>query len=266
MLINGKDFVVKRYSSGELKLIKSELDSYVINDRVQIIYFNEYSIFELLLILKYYLSKNIKVDLILTYLPYQRMDHVGRDELDTVNIVADVFNGLNLNSLLICEPHCDVSGFNNCSSVSLVKKMKSLVFQEIDFNEEKDVVVLADKGGVKRYGDFSKNIVYFEKVRDENTGLIIEHKLVGNVNCCSKALIVDDIISTGDTIVNIIEKLESVGIKNIYVLSGHLEVNKYNERIKEYSSIKKIFSSNSLTKKEGYKLKLFNVENLLKKK
>ena len=266
MFINGKDFVVKRYSSGELKLIKSDLDSYVISDRVEIVYFNEYSIFELLLILKYYLSKNIKVDLILTYLPYQRMDHVGRDELDTVNIVADIFNGLNLNSLLICEPHCDISCFKNCSSVSLIEKMKNMVFEEIGFDDGKDIVVLTDKGGLKRYGDFCENIVWFEKVRDENTGLIIDHQLVGDIECFSKALIVDDIISTGDTIINIIEKLESIGIKNIYVLSGHLEVNRYNDRIKEYSSIKKIFSSNSLTKKEGYKLKLFDVENLLKKK
>ena len=91
MYINGRKLKVRRYSSGELKFIKSDLNSYAINNRVKIVYLGEYSLFELLLILKYYVSNGVLVDLILSYLPYQRMDHRGRDELDTVNYVADIF-------------------------------------------------------------------------------------------------------------------------------------------------------------------------------
>lgn len=264
MLVNDRKLDVRRYSSGELKFIRSELDEYIENNKVKIIYENEYSVFELLLVLKYYLNKGVLVDLIFSYLPYQRMDKEGKDELDTINYVANMFNDLNLNSIIVCEPHCEINMFNNSSKISLVEKMKDLVFEEISFDNSKDVVVLADKGGVKRYGSIFKNVVYFEKKRDENTGLIIEHNIVGKLNKDSKVVIVDDIVSTGDTIVNIIEKLILEGIKEIYLLVGHYEVNKYNERIFGYKEIKKVFSSNSLTKMNSDKLKLYTVSELIK--
>lgn len=263
MLINGQKLDVRRYSSGELKFVRSELDKYIDNNRVKVVYENEYSVFELILVLKYYLNKDVLVDLVLGYLPYQRMDHMGRDELDTVSYVANIFNNLNLNSIVICEPHCDVGVFSNCSKVSLVEKMKDRVFEEINFNQTNDIVVLADKGGLKRYANIARNIVYFEKKRDENTGLIIEYNIVGSLNKDCKAVIVDDIVSTGDTIVNIIEKLIEDGIKEIYLLVGHYEVNKYNERIFEFEEIKKVFSSNSLTKNSRDKLKLYNISELI---
>lgn len=263
MFINSEKLLVRRYSSGELKYIRSELDKYVVNNRVRIIYECEYSVFELLLVLKYYLNKGVLVDLVLGYLPYQRMDKIDRDEVDTVNYVADIFNSLNLNSITICEPHCDIDMFCKCSKVSLVENMKNDVFKEINFDHDNDVVVLADKGGVKRYGDIAKNIVYFDKKRDENTGLIIEHNIVGNVGEDNKVVIVDDIVSTGDTIVNIIEKLIEEGVREIYLLVGHYETNKYNERIFEFNEIKKVFSSNCLTKNGHDKLKLYDIRNII---
>lgn len=263
MVINGKKLEIRRYSSGELKFIRSELDECVENDRVKIIYENEYSFFELILILKYYLNKGVLIDLVLSYLPYQRMDHKDKDELDTVNYVAQLFNDMKLNSITICEPHCDVDMFNNCAKISLVYRIKDLVFDKIGFKQDTDVVVLADKGGVRRYGGIAKNIVYFEKKRDETTGLIIEHNIVGELDKCKKVVIVDDIVSTGDTIVNIIEKLIEEGIKEIYLLVGHYEVNKYNERIFGFKEMKKVFSSNSLTKNSKRKLKLYDVCELI---
>lgn len=260
MYINGRKLKVRRYSSGELKFIKSDLNSYIINNRVKILYLGEYSLFELMIVLKYYVSNGVLVDLILAYLPYQRMDHKGRDELDTVNYVADIFNNLNLNSITICEPHCDVKSFKNVNGFSYVDYFKDKVFEDIGFDCKKDTIVLTDKGGVKRYGKISENNVYFNKIRDENSGLIVKHEIVGNVK--GKALIVDDIISTGDTIVNIIEELIKNGVKEIYILAGHIENNKYNKRIFGYENVIKVYSSNSLKKREFSKLCLFDIKKL----
>ncbi len=262
MYINGKKLEVRRYSSGELKLVKSILDGYVKDNKVVILYTCEYSLFELILIINYYREKNVLIDLIMGYLPYQRMDHKDRDELDTVNYVADIFNGLNLNSLVICEPHCDIYNFKNSTSFSYVNSIKRKVFEDIGFDEDKDYIVLTDKGGVKRYGDLGKNSVYFNKVRDLESGLIVSHEIVGDLDVRRKVVIVDDIISTGDTIVNIIEELIKMRVKEIYVLSGHIENNKYNKRIFGFNEVKMVYSSNSLKKKGGRKLILFNVKDL----
>ena len=262
MYINSKKLKVRRFSSGELKLIRSDLDSYVEDGKVEVLYTNDFSLFELILILEYYLKKNITVDLILAYLPYQRMDHKDRDELDTINYVASIFNNMNLNSLTLCEPHCEISMFNNSKTFSYIKSIKKDVFKEIEFDEQNDIVVLTDKGGLKRYGDIARNIVYFNKVRDKDSGLIVKHEIVGNVDTSRKIVIVDDIISTGDTLVNIIDELNRLGAEKIYILSGHIENNKYNRRIFEYSSVKEVFSSNSLKKKSFKKLKLFDVKEM----
>lgn len=260
MYINGRKLKVRRYSSGELKFIKSDLNSYIIENRVKILYLGEYSLFELILVLRYYVENGVLVDLILAYLPYQRMDHKGRDELDTVNYVANMFNEMNLNSITICEPHCDVSSFKKVKNFSYVDCFKERVFKDIGFDCNEDTIVLTDKGGVKRYGKISRNNVYFNKVRDENSGLIVKHEIVGNVR--GKALIVDDIISTGDTIVNIIEELIKNEVKEIYILAGHIENNKYNKRIFEYENVIKVYSSNSLKKRSFSKLCLFDVKRL----
>lgn len=262
MYINGQKLHIRRYSSGELKLIRSILDKYIIDNKVSILYTNEYSLFELLLIINYYKEKGVNIDLILTYLPYQRMDHEGRDELDTINNVANIFNALHLNSITICEPHCNTNMFNNVTNVSLVRLLKEKVFKEIDFTEN-DIILLTDKGGYIRYGYMSKNLVYFNKVRDLETGLIIKHELIGNLDITKKIIIVDDIISTGDTIINIVEKLTEMGAKDIYIFAGHIENNKYNNRILNHKNIKKVFSTNSLRKRQTKKLKLYDTKELI---
>ena len=261
MYINGRKLLVRRYSSGELKFIKSELDDYVVNNTANVLYVGDYDIFELLLVIKYYKKKNVCVNLVLDYLPYQRMDHEDRDELDTVNYVSAMFNELELNSITVCEPHCEVKGFNNVRVLSYVKLLKDKVFEEIRFDVNKDTVVLTDKGGLKRYGDIAKNAVYFNKERDLETGLIVKHNIVGEVK--GKVVIVDDIISTGDTIVNIIDKLCELGVKEIYVLAGHIENNKYNRRILSYGNVLKVYSTNSLKKRGNRKMKLFDVKDII---
>ena len=265
MYINNQKLKVRRFSSGELKFMRSTLYKYIIDSKVEILYENKFSFFELLLILNYYKKKNVLIDLILAYLPYQRMDHEGRDELDTINYVADILNKLELNSIIICEPHCDISNFNNSKKFGFVEYITDKVFEEIEFDIEKDIVVLADKGGVKRYGHISKNNVYFNKVRDMESGLIVKHEIVGNVDVDKKFVIVDDIISTGDTLYNIIEELTRLGVKSIYVISGHIENNKYNKRIYEHKNVINVYSSNALKKKGIKKLKLFDVKDMFYK-
>lgn len=263
MLINKKEFIPKRFSSGELKLYNTQLNDYIINNKVEILFENDLSLFELFLIIEYYIKNNVKIDLILSYLPYQRMEHKGRDELDTLSYVAKLFNSFKLDSITLCEPHCEIKEFKNSKKLSFVDLIKNTVFKQINFDLTSDYIVLTDKGGFKRYKNTGKNTVYFNKERDIHTGLIVKQKIIGKVDINKKILIVDDIISTGDTIVNIIEYLTTQGANEIYVLSGHIENNKYNKRIEEFSCVKKIFSTNSLKKRGNKKIKLYDIREII---
>ena len=259
MLINNKPFKCFRYSSGELRLVRSELNSFIENNTVTILSENDYSLFELLLIIDYYKQIDVKINLILTYLPYQRMDHKGRDELNTLGDVANIFNYLKLNSLLLCEPHSDYEDFNNSKKFSYIENMVDDVFKEVKFNKDEDYIVVTDKGSFKRYAHLAKHICRFEKERDLNTGIIAKHQIVGDIDVTKKVIIVDDIISTGTTILNVVNTLWEMGVKEIYILCGHIENNKQNISVIKNEKIKKIFSTNSLRKKGNKKLKLFNV-------
>lgn len=263
MLINKMVFNPKRYSSGELKLVKSELNKYIKDGKVEILYENDLSFFELLIILKYYKKQNTKIDLILSYLPYQRMEHSGRDELDTMHFVANIINDLKLESVVVCEPHCEIDCIDNSTSFSYLKKLKDIVIKEIGFDEETDNVVFTDNGGFKRYSKLFNGSIYFNKQRDLVSGLITKQEIVGKIKPDKKVLIVDDIISTGDTIVNIVEYLKMQNVKQIYILCGHIENNKHNQRLQNYDIVKMMYSTNSLKKKEDKKIKLFNIREII---
>lgn len=261
MIINNKKMVVARYSSKEMKLKNDYLQSFIINNKVDIIYNNEISIFELLLIVIYYKSLNAEVNLTLSYLPYQRMDHPNTNYTETIKYVASVFNSLHLNSLKICEPHCDLDYFDNAQKICIVEKLFSKVTAEINFQKSNDLVIFTDKGSVKKYSRLNDNYAYGKKTRNPQTGLINSYKLIGNIKPKQKILIVDDIISSGDTIKEILECLSGCD-NDVYILCAHLEKNKYNKRLVDNNQVKKIFASNSLTKKQTKKIKLYDIKEI----
>jgi phosphoribosylpyrophosphate synthetase len=63
--------------------------------------------------------------------------------------------------------------------------------------------------------------------------------------------------------VNIIDKLSELGVKEIYVLAGHIENNKYNKRILNYPNVLKVYSTNSLKRKGNRKLRLYDVKDII---
>jgi len=264
MYINGKRFVCKRFSSGELKLLHKDLMESVKEGKVKILYDGKgLTFFELLIIIKYYSSINIMIDLVLAYLPYQRMDHNNGYEVETLKLVADILNEMKLNSLIVCEPHCELTYFKNARSVSFVDLMFNKIAKEIVFDSKKDILFFTDKGSLKRFGHLGQNYVRCEKVRDKETGLIVSYNLIGEIKKEQKIIIIDDIISTGDTILNALNELKKYTNQKIYIICGHYEKNKYNKRLFENESIEKIFSTNSLFTRQNKKLKLFGVKQLL---
>ena len=264
MIINDKKFSIIRYSSGELKLKHEMLKSYIENNVANILYDGEgLSLFELFILCKYFISEGIKTNLTLAYLPYQRMDHNNGIEVETVKIVADLFNELKLDSLKICEPHCDLSYFDNAQKINLVDKIYKKVIKQIGFDESKDVVVFTDKGSYQKFNSLGKNRLFASKERDIKTGLISSYNLSGEINPEQKIIIVDDIISSGDTLIETLKEIKKRTSTKVDIICGHFENNLYNTRLFELKQVNHIYASNSLVKSGNDKLILFNVEGLV---
>lgn len=264
MIINNKNINIRRFSSGEMKLLYQDLIPLAINNSVEIIFKDDTeNIFELFLICKFYIDNNIKVDLILAYLPYQRMDHINDFEAHTLKFVAQILNSLKLNSIKICEPHCELNLINKSQKISLVEPLFERFCKNNNFDISKDFMVFTDKGSLRRYSHLCKNQIYFEKSRDKFTGLICEYNLKSTIGTNNKFLIVDDIISSGDTIMNCLNHLP----KNtqVDIICGHFEKNKYNNRILKSKRVNYVYTSDSLTKINKNKLKIFKIEELINK-
>lgn len=259
MYINGKKFSPKRFSSGELKLLSQDLETS--EKRVDILYDGEgISIFELFIIVKYYKSNGYDVYLTLNYLPYQRMNHNNGYEVETLKYVSELFNDLKLNGIYVCEPHCELSYFNNSKMIELVKPILRLVQKDIPNYK----LFYTDKGIREKCRKLSEDYLYAQKTRDKTTGLINSYEVVGDFTGVKNIIIVDDIISSGDTIICAINKLLEIGDFNIYIVCGHFEENKYNNRIFDIKNVKAVYTSNSLTKtSNNKKLKIFDIKEII---
>lgn len=182
MTINDMPFDPPRFLSGELRMKHDYVLSFVKNNHVDIVYNNDtISLFELLALIRYYSSKNIKIDLTLTYLPYQRMNHAEGEEVETVKFVAEIFNSLKLESLKICEPHCKLNHFKNAKPIKIVEKIYQKVKKLMDFNEDNDVLVFTDKGAMEKYSHIGKNHIFASKTRNKETGFVESYSLSGTI-------------------------------------------------------------------------------------
>lgn len=262
MFINDVDFIVPRFSSGEMKLKIDDLTRLIKNNSVKIVYNGEISIFELFIIIKYYKSIGTQVTLYLGYLPYQRMDKHNDIEVCTLELVAQIINSLGIDQVFVCEPHCNLQPINNAKPICLVYKLLDIMKKDLNLDGT-ETLIFPDKGSANRYSKVkSKNTVYFEKVRSLDTGLIISHQMHGELSNSNRVIIVDDIVSTGDTLINIINTIPNN--KEIFVVCGHFEQNKYNQRLTSNPQIKAIYTSNSLTKEPYANLKIFDIKDLIK--
>lgn len=266
MRINNKLVKIQRYSSGEMKLEYKDFEEFFNQGQIDIFYNNEeISFFELLILLDFFNGFNLKINLTLSYLPYQRMNHFGKNKIPTLQNVANILNSFSLNKLTIAEPHCTLDLFSNSKKFSVVDVLyKNFIKENPDL--KKTPVIFTDMGGVEKYSHLTQNYLYGQKTRNPISGLIENYFLVGDI-ISDTVIIIDDIISTGDTIMTLIKLLENQNIKNIYVLSGHLEKNKHNKRISLHPLVKKLISTNSLIKKSSNnKIKLISVWEILNDK
>ena len=263
MIINNNHIKVRRFNSGEMRLLYKDFLPLAENGKIDIIYNGEETLFELAIIIKFLQDCHMQINLTLTYLPYQRMDHNNGHEANTLKYVAELINSLHVTNLYICEPHCNLDFFKNAKAISFVDLIYGIATKEIGFDENKDYLIFTDKGSKQKYGHLGKNHIYFEKQRAKDSGQIVSHKMIGNIKENCKAILIDDIISSGETILNCI-KLLDVNQK-IYIVTGHFEKNKLNKRILSLRNVEKVFSSNSLTKLGNAKLRLFKCEDLINK-
>jgi ribose-phosphate pyrophosphokinase len=185
------------------------------------------------------------------YLAYTRQDKVFVDgEIITVNLVTKILASLGTTKLITVDSHSPK--VLNCSFATIdltaIPSLSAYVKKNMTINNP--IVVSPDEGGIERAKKFARlinaNILSLVKTRDRFTGdvsISLSEELPLKKRT---ALIVDDMISTGTSVIKAIELLKKNNIGDVYVICTHaLLVDDAKEKLLK-AGIKEILSTNSI--------------------
>ncbi len=153
-------------------------------------------------------------ELYIPYFPYARQDRVcNKGEALSVKVMADLINTLGVTKVLILDPHSDV----------LMPLLDRCVVTKPDLTSVigDKLVVCPDAGAEKRILKLKRPYVMATKVRDVETGDILETRLYGDVEG-RDCIIVDDICDGGRTFIELAKVLKAAGANTVdlYVTHG----------------------------------------------
>jgi len=185
------------------------------------------------------------------YLAYTRQDKVFVDgEIITVNLVTKILASLGTTKLITVDSHSPK--VLNCSFATIdltaIPSLSAYVKKNMTINNP--IVVSPDEGGIERAKKFARlinaNILSLVKTRDRFTGdvsISLSEELPLKKRT---ALIVDDMISTGTSVIKAIELLKKNNIGDVYVICTHaLLVDDAKEKLLK-AGIREILSTNSI--------------------
>ncbi|MBI2012629.1 ribose-phosphate pyrophosphokinase [Candidatus Curtissbacteria bacterium] len=167
-----------------------------------------------------------KITAVIPYFGYSRKEkQTRRGEPISAKVIADLIVASGINKVICLDLHSDaIVGFFNVPVIYL----SALEVLADRIRKEKitsPVVVAPDVGGVKRARNFATLLNSplaviekhrYEHRRDQMEVLSITGELIGDT-----AIIIDDIISTGGTIVESASALKKRGVKKIIACAVH---------------------------------------------
>lgn len=209
-----------------------------------------------LMFVKKYLDEYTGADIHLNiqYMMYSRMDRSENDSPFTLEYIAEFINDLKFNTIIVNEPHSDVTysllDASDDKFITPIITEKAMNF--INFNDDDDSLMFPDKGAMKRYEKLitANHIIVGEKERDFKTGRITNLKLTGDLEGEGyRALIVDDLSSYGGTFVKSAIELRKLGFVWIGLVVTHAENAIFDGEL--FKHIDHIFTTDSILSKQN---------------
>ncbi len=185
------------------------------------------------------------------YLAYTRQDKVFVDgEIKTINLVGEILASLGTTKLITIDSHSPNA--LNCSFATIgltaIPSLATYIKRNITINNP--IVISPDEGGIERAKKFAglinANMLSLVKTRDRFTGDISISLSEEQPLKKRDALIVDDMISTGTSVIKATEILKQNNIGDVYVICTHaLLLDDAKEKLLK-ADIKEVISTNSI--------------------
>lgn len=193
------------------------------------------------------------VTVIIPYLGYQRQDHIFRDgEAVSLDVIVRMLEVLKMNKLIAFDLHSiriEDSFHIPITHLSALPVFAQKIREEA-WDKKNTVLVSPDMGGIRRIKILSKlldNMPYaaIEKNRNLSTGEVTVEGSEG-LNKPHRAIIVDDMISSGGTIAVSSDFLKEKGVSEIYVFATHAVFSDKSKEILQKSSLENVFATDTI--------------------
>ena len=213
-------------------------------------------IIELLLLLDALQRENAYIHLFFTYFGYARQDKAQKGEALGAQVILNCLKQFNIQSMDIMHVHNP-----HISQFLIFKNIIPYDFF-MQYTPNVDIIIAPDKGAyplANTIGTHShKETILLNKIRpvQEKTKVMPIHADLSGKN----VLIVDDMISTAETIINISIALKERGVNNIYVAATHgIFSGDAVEKLEE-SAIQHVFVTNTINQeKQSSKISVMNI-------
>jgi len=195
-------------------------------------------------------AKSIKT--VIPYLGYQRQDHIFRDgEAVSLEVIAEILTRVGMTELFSFDLHSpkipdifSVPVHHLSALPTFAERIKQ------DFNLTEIVLVSPDMGGIRRVKEVAEilgNIpfVTIEKNRNLASGEINDSGLNGEVRG-KIAVVVDDMISTGQTVVEAAELLIEQGATKVFAFATHAVLAKDGDKLLQHSNLERVVVSDTI--------------------
>ena len=238
LFVDKEQVKVSKFPNGELlvdttllRKVKDSTEQLAYNNMLVYKYDGSDSIQELMLACDYLGAA--KYTLMITYMPYERMDRVQEDNCYSLQTfmkqLQAVFKG---EEIYVLELHSHATEEPISQKVDVVH---SSLFMTTHLSDNIDVICYPDKGAFNRFSNsgIKKPQVYCNKIRDFATGKIQGLELVtdGYDIKDKHILIIDDLCSAGGTFYYTAQKLREAGAKEVDLVVTHMENNVLNGKI-----------------------------------
>jgi len=210
-----------------------------------------------------------KITAIIPYLGYSRKEkQTRRGEPISAKVIADLIIASGVGKVVCLDLHADaIVGFFNVPVIYL--SALEILADALKKEQFKNPLVVApDVGGVKRARNFAAilnaPLAVIEKrrqadIRDRMEVLSISGEVSGET-----AIIIDDVISTGGTIIESANSLKSKGVKKIIVCATHGVFTGDAIKNLEASPVDKIFVTDSIkNEKKSKKIETVSVSGII---
>lgn len=205
------------------------------------------------------------ITVVIPYLGYQRQDHIFREgEGVTFSMVAKILETLEVNKIITFDLH--TIKIPEFFKIPMIHLSAIPLFAKKISNHNDLVIVSPDMGGIRRIKQFSEllgnaPVASAVKNRDLKTGKIESLTFEGDVKG-KKAIVLDDMISTGETIEACVNLLKENGVSEIKLFATHPVFSKNaNERLANLS-VEKVYVTDSVyvpSEKQFPKLEIVSI-------